>query len=106
VNGRKEPALNFTRQSHPQMFADGVVKFDQAINVPLKGDAHLIVVALSENGDLKKGYGTSDQATMRPMAYHTPIYVDVDGNGFKANGDTLGFDLPVGKMTPDMVRGK
>jgi hypothetical protein len=40
------------------------------------------------------------------MAYNTPIYVDVDGNGFKANGDTLGFELPVGKMTVDKVRAK
>lgn len=106
VNSRKEPTLNFTRATHPQMFADGVVKFDQTITVPLKGDAHIIVVALEEEGNLDTGYGTSDQGRMRPMAYHTPIYVDTDGDGFKANGDTLGFDIPVAKMTPDVVRAK
>ncbi|MFZ4594985.1 MAG: CehA/McbA family metallohydrolase [Verrucomicrobiaceae bacterium] len=106
VNSRKEPTLNFTRQTHPQMFADGVVKFEQTLNVPLKADAHLIVVVLDEDGNLKTGYGTSDQATMRPMAYHTPFYVDVDGNGFQANGDTLGYEIPVAKMTPDVVRAK
>lgn len=106
VNGRKEPSLNFTRATHPRMFADGVVKFDQTIFVKLDNDAHLIVVALSENGNLLTGYGTSDQAKLRPMAYHAPIYVDVDGNGFKANGDTLGYELPVAKMTVDKVREK
>lgn len=106
VNGRKEPTLNFTRASHPKMFGDGVVKFDQTIFVKLDNDAHLIVVALAENGNLQTGYGTSDQARMRPMAYHTPIYVDVDGNGFKASGDTLGYELPVARMSVDKVREK
>jgi hypothetical protein len=106
VNSRKEPTLNFTRATHPRMFSDGVVKFDQVITVPLKSDAHLIVVAVGEDQNLKTGYGTSDQARLRPMAYHTPIYVDTDGGGFKPNGDTLGFDIPVAKMTPDVVRAK
>ena len=104
VNSRKEPALNFTRQSDPEMFKDGVVQFEQEITVPVKSDSHLIVVAVGEKADLKTGYGSSDQARLRPMAYHTPIYVDVDGNGFQANGDLLGFDIPVARMTPDVVR--
>ncbi len=86
VNGRKEPSLNFTRATHPHMFKDGVVKFDQTIPVKLGKDAHLIVVALLENGDLKTGYGTSGQAKLRPMAYHTPFYVDVDGHAFRPMG--------------------
>jgi len=106
VNSRPEPSLNFTRKTHPQMFQDGVVKFDQKFFVPLKTDAHLIVVATHETMTLKTGYGSSSQARMHPTAYHTPIYVDVDGNGFKANGDTLGFDIPVMKMTVDQVREK
>jgi hypothetical protein len=106
VNSRKEPTLNFTRKSHPEMFKDGVVQFDQTITVPLQKDAHLIVVAVEDEGDLKTGYGSSDQARLRPMAYHTPIYVDVDGNGFQANGDTLGYDIPVARMTVDTVREK
>jgi hypothetical protein len=106
VNSRPEPTLNFTRKTHPGMFQDGVVKFDRAISVPLKTDAHLIVVALHESMTLKTGYGSSGQSHLRPMAYHTPIYVDVDGDGFKANGDTLGYEIPVMKMTADQVRGK
>ena len=106
VNGRKDPTLNFTRKSHPQMFGDGVVKFDQSLHISLHTDAHLIVVALSESMTLKTGYGTSDQATLHPMAYHAPLYIDTTGHGFKANGDTLGYDLPVSHMTPDIVRQK
>ncbi|MEN3941737.1 CehA/McbA family metallohydrolase [Prosthecobacter sp. SYSU 5D2] len=104
VNGRLEPTLNFTRESHPQMFQDGVVKFDQTLQVPLKEDAHLIVVAMHETMTLKTGYGTSSYATMRPCAYNNPIYVDVDGGGFKANGDNLGFDPPTMGLTVDQAK--
>jgi len=93
VNGRAEPKLNFTRATHPTWFANGVVKFDRTIDVPLAEDAHLIVVAAGENFDLKTGYGTSAQARIKPIAYHNPIWADVDGGGFKPNGDTLGFPL-------------
>jgi hypothetical protein len=106
VNSRPDPKLNFTRQSHPQMFKDGVVKFAEKIHVPLQHDAHLMVVVLDEDGDQKIGYGTSDYAKMRPCAYNNPIYVDADGHGFTPNGDTLGFDLPVGGMNADKARAQ
>ena len=106
VNSRPDPKLNFTRASHPQMFKDGVVKFDQKIHVPLEQDAHLIVVAIDEDGDQKTCYGTSDYARMRPCAYNNPIYVDADGSGFKPNGDTLGFDLPTGGLKVDAAKEK
>jgi hypothetical protein len=104
VNSRPDPKLNFTRATHPKMFQDGVIKFDQTLHVPLQHDAHLIVVAINENGDSKIGYGTSDYAKMRPCAYNNPIYVDADGNGFKPNGDTLGYDLPAMGMTADKAK--
>lgn len=104
VNSRPDPKLNFTRETHPKMFKDGVVKFEEKIHVPLQQDAHLIVVAINEKGDSKICYGTSDYAKMRPCAYNNPIYVDVDGHGFKANGDTLGFDLPAMGMTADKAK--
>ncbi len=104
VNSRPEPTLNFTRKTHPDMFKDGVVKFDQILQVPLKADAHLIVVVINEDGNMKTCFGTSDYAKMRPCAYNNPIYVDVDGGGFKANGDTLGFDLPVMGITADKAK--
>jgi hypothetical protein len=104
VNGRQRKDLNFTRKSQPQMFSDAVLKFDQTIRVPLSEDAHLIVVATDEDSDLTTGFGTSPQAKMRPTAYHNPIFVDTDGNGFTPNGDTLGWDLPVKKLTVDEVK--
>ena len=104
VNGRPRADVNFTRKSNPQFFADGVVKFDRLINVPLSEDAHLIVVAYGENFDLQTGYGTSPQAKLKPCAYNNPIFVDVDGDGFKPNGDTLDFALPVKKITVPEAR--
>ena len=104
VNSRPDPQLNFTRETHPKMFKNGVVKFDETIQIRLQQDAHFIVVAINEEGDSKICYGTSDYAKMRPCAYNNPIYVDADGNGFKANGDTLGYDLPAMGMTADKAK--
>jgi hypothetical protein len=104
VNSRPHPDFNFTRATHPQMFQNGVIKFDQTLKVPLQEDAHLIVVALHETGNMKTGFGTSDYATMRPCAYNNPIYVDADGGGFKPNGDTLDYDLPTMGATADKAR--
>ncbi len=106
VNSRPDPKLNFTRTSHPQMFKDGVIKFDEKIHIPLQHDAHLIVVAIDEDGDEKIGYGTSDYARIRPCAYNNPIYVDADGHGFTPNGDTLGFELPTGGLKVDAAKEK
>jgi hypothetical protein len=104
VNGSPDPKLNFTRKSHPEHFGDGVVKFNRTIHVPLTHDAHLVVVAVGENFDLSKGYGTSTQRTIRPCAYHNPIFIDTDNNGFTPNGDTLGWPLPVKKVSVEAAR--
>jgi len=104
VNGRQRKDLNFTRQSHPDWFGNGVVKFDRTLQVDLSEDAHLVVVAIGENHDLSIGFGTSTQAKIKPCAYHNPIFVDLDGGGFKPNGDTLGYDLPVKKLSVADVR--
>jgi hypothetical protein len=104
VNGRQRKDLNFTRQSHADLFGDGVVKFGRTIPVNLSEDAHLIVVAIGEKHDLSIGYGTSPQAKVKPCAYHNPIFVDVDGGGFKPNGDSLGYSLPVKKLSVQDVR--
>jgi len=104
VNGRQPSGLNFTRESHPHLFADGVVRFEHDVSISLPGDAHLIVVAMGENSTLAKGFGTSPQSSIRPCAYHNPVFVDVDGRGFEANGDTLGYPLAVCGLTADEVR--
>lgn len=104
MNGRQPANLNFTRKSHPDWFGTGVVKFDRTLRVALSEDAHLIVVAMGENFDLSKGYGTSAQAGIRPCAYHNPIFVDVDGGGFAPNGDRLVWPLPTAKLSVDAVK--
>ena len=104
VNGRPEPALNFTRTANAAKFKDGVVKFDETLAIPLSEDSHLIVVACAEHSDLRTGYGTSPQAKVKPFAYHNPIFVDVDGHGFTPNGDTLGWPLPVKKIDIDAAK--
>lgn len=104
VNGRQWKSLNFTRQSHASWFGGGVVKFDRTINVPLSEDSHLIVVAIGEGLNLKTGYGSSGQAGLEPVAYHNPIFVDVDGSGFKPNGDLLDFPLPVARISPQEAK--
>ena len=99
VNGRAPAALNFTRATHPAFFKEGVLKFEREIQVPLQEDAHLIVVACSEQTTLQTGYGSSSQSANRPLAYNNPLFVDVDGNGFQPNGDSLGFPHPGKKVT-------
>ena len=97
VNGRMVPSLNFTRAKNAKMFASGVTKFEHEISVPLAIDAHIIVATVGEKSDLKTGYGESWQSAMHPVAFTNPIWVDVDGDGFDPNGDTLGHPLAVGK---------
>ncbi|MCA9237429.1 MAG: carboxypeptidase regulatory-like domain-containing protein [Planctomycetales bacterium] len=94
VNGRPDPALNWTRPTHRAKFHDGVVKFDETVDVELAADAHLIVAAIGEGLNLGRVYGP-DQGQSPPTAVANPIYVDVDGNGFQPNGDQLGVPLPV-----------
>lgn len=103
INGRQPAEYNFTRASHPDWFGAGVVKFDRAIPVTLTEDAHLIVVAVGENSSLATCFGTSAQSKLRPLAYNNPIYVDIDGQGWTHNGDTLGFDLPVSNLSAEKV---
>jgi hypothetical protein len=70
------------------------VKFDQSLPLSLAADTHVIVAAAAENSTLGPVMGPEHAKDM-PIAVSNPIYVDVDGNGFKANGDTLDAPLPV-----------
>lgn len=91
LNGRPDPQLNFTRKTTADRFSDRVVKFDQTIQLELKEDTHVIVVAVGENSEVIG----ENQAMVTPIAISNPIYVDVDGQGFQPNGDTLDAPLPV-----------
>jgi len=104
VNGRQVPDLNLTAAKQPKMFNNTTTVLETEFDLNLKEDAHLIVVAMGENHDLKTGYGTSTNANLKPCAYINPIWVDVDGGGFTANGDTLEWDLPLGSQDPKKIR--
>ena len=91
VNGRPDSKYDFRRATQAKMFADGALKFDQRLPVELMGDAHLVVVAAG--GRLGPVMGP-DHGNDMPIAVSNPIFVDVDGDGFKPNGDTLDAPLP------------
>jgi hypothetical protein len=93
VNGRPSEEYNFTRKQHAERFTSTTIKFDQEIPIPLNRDAHVIVVAIGEQSKLGPVMGP-EHANDRPVAVSNPIFVDVDGGGFKANGDSLG-DVPI-----------
>ena len=54
----------------------------------------MIVVAVGENFELGPVMGPKRESD-KPIAVSNPIFVDVDGGGFKPNKDTLGMPLPV-----------
>jgi hypothetical protein len=94
ANGRPMADRNFTRRDHPELFADGVVKFDQTIPLEFAADTHLIVVAAGEGLTVGEVMGPQWGAQM-PIAVANPVFIDVDGNGFQANGDLLDVPLPL-----------
>jgi hypothetical protein len=92
VNGRADAKLNFTRRTTPQRFSDNVVRFEAKVAVELPRDAHLIVATMGEELQLGPVMGP-EHGKKPPAAVANPIFVDVDGGGFKPNGDLL--DLPL-----------
>jgi hypothetical protein len=94
LNGRPEPKLNFTRRTMPDRFTNDVVKFDANLPLELKKDTHVIVATIQEEGRVGRVMGTQ-WGNMPPTAVSNPIFVDVDGGGFKANGDLLDVPLPL-----------
>lgn len=93
VNGRPHATHDYRKSTNPDRFRSGVVKFDEKLALTLNEDAHVIVVAAG-NKPLGKIAGP-DWGHQTPTAVSNPIYVDVDGDGFRANKDTLGHPLPV-----------
>jgi len=100
LNGRADPALNFSAEKNPDLFKSGVgktiggLRFKHAIALALEKDTHVIVVAAGEQSTIGEVMGP-DWGKQKPAAISNPIFVDRDGNGFKSNGDTLDSDLPV-----------
>jgi hypothetical protein len=99
LNGRPDPKFNWTRSANAKAFTDGVVKFERKIPIEFKTDSHVIVIAGSENSEIGPVMGP-EFGKHNPAAISNPIFVDADGGGFKANGDTLGHPLPVKQQKP------
>jgi hypothetical protein len=93
LNGRADERLNFTRKATPDRFSSVTVKFDQEIPLELKTDAHIIVAAIGEQSKLGPVMGP-DHAGDLPVAVSNPIFVDVDGGGFKPDPEAVGT-IPV-----------
>ncbi len=94
INGKVVEEFQFTRSDHAHKFTDDVVKFDQTLNLTLKEDSHIVVVTGHRTEILGDVMGPQGGA-QHPAALTNPVFVDVDGNGFTPNKDTLGFPLPV-----------
>ncbi|QDU55109.1 CehA/McbA family metallohydrolase [Aeoliella mucimassa] len=94
VNGQLVPEFNFTRADNAEGFGNETVKYESDLKLPLSEDAHVVVVAAAEGRQLGWVYGPKQGKTM-PIAISNPIFVDIEGDGFKPNGDTLGIALPV-----------
>lgn len=93
-NGKVVAEHDYSREKHPDAFSNKVTKFDRALTVNLPEDAHLIVVAAGEKSLIGPVAGP-EYGKQPPTAISNPIYVDVAGDGFTPNKDTLGFPLPV-----------
>ena len=94
LNGRPDPALNFTRANASTCFSDGPESssFERVIPLRLAADAHVVVVAVGEKSRL--GPANGPHADQKPTAVSNPIFVDEAGDGFRASRDTLGQPLP------------
>ena len=105
VNGRQVPEGNFTRGNQPEAFGDGVIQFERTVPIRLSADAHVIVVATGEHSTVGALLG-GRFAGNRPMALSNPIFVDVGGDGFTPNRDTLGAPLPTAKRPAPAASGE
>lgn len=106
VNGRPDPALNWTRALGSAGFSTGAgpARFEREVPLTQTGDAHLIVIATGEHSQLGPYHGP--YGTQSPTAVSNPIFLDVDGGGFAANQDTLGVPLPVSSRTKNSSTGQ
>lgn len=93
VNGRVHSKHDYSREKTPDAFRGGNVKFDRTLDLELKDDAHIVVVTGNTETTLSSIYGPTF-GKARPAAVTNPIFVDVNGDGFQPNKDTLDHPLP------------
>ncbi len=99
VNGRRSDKLTFTRESHPDLFGKDTIKFDKTVDVELTEDSHLIVLTGHRTQLIGDIMGPMWGA-QHPAALTNPVFVDIAGDGFTANKDTLDIPLPVKFTAP------
>jgi hypothetical protein len=76
------------------MFGKDFVKFERTVDVELTEDAHLVVLTGHRTQVLGDIMGPM-WGTQHPTALSNPVFVDIAGDGFTANRDTLDIPLPV-----------
>lgn len=94
VNGRPHDLHDYRRKTHANLFKDGTVKFETEFELKLDRDAHLIAVTQGEGLKLGPVMGPS-WGNHPPTAVTNPVFIDIDGDGFEPNKDTLDHPLPV-----------
>lgn len=94
VNGKPHKIHNYHRAKHPDKFDSDVIKFDETLQLELNSDAHIVVVAAGENSQLGPVQGPS-WGKQQPIAVSNPIFIDTNGDGFRANNDPIDGSLPV-----------
>lgn len=95
ANGRPLEEMNFTRKTHPALFSNANVRFQHLLDLPkFDVDTHIIVATIGEGLTLGDVMGP-DKGQLPPVAISNPIFLDVDGGGFQANGDDLGVPVMV-----------
>jgi hypothetical protein len=85
--------LNFTRRTTPERFSDETVRFQAKLPLTLAADTHIIVATIGEGLTLGPVMGPNYGGKLPPVAVSNPIFADVDGNGFRPNGDLL--EVPI-----------
>ncbi|MDP6359417.1 MAG: hypothetical protein QF473_30130, partial [Planctomycetota bacterium] len=88
INGKMSAAHSLTRKVNPEAFSLETLQLRQQIEITLKQDSHIIVVASGTGRNLNRR-----DATIPVMKAHValtnPIYVDVDGKGFAPQSPLL-----------------
>ncbi|QDV65102.1 CehA/McbA family metallohydrolase [Crateriforma conspicua] len=74
VGTRRVDELTRRRQTHPDAFADGVIKFDQRLPLSIDGDTFIVVAAIGEQRELGRVYG-DNFGKQPPVVISNPIYV-------------------------------
>ncbi len=94
VNGKLHESHDYKRATDAEKFQTSVVKFDNTLRLELKEDAHIVVVTAGENSQLGPVLGPG-WGKQQPIAVSNPVFVDINGDGFKPNFDPVYGALPV-----------